>query len=533
MADDDEAAIVPPPPATRPPTSPENIALAEKEKDAANALFKEKHFAQAIDRYTKAIELHPNSAIYYANRAFASSKLENYGSAIADATAALELDPTYAYYRRGDANFAMGKFKLALKDLRTAAKVAPRDPDLRKKLAECEKEVKRLRFEEALAAPEEVVVLISSTIDLASMDVEESYKGPRMQGSQEEGYTITLDFVQSMLAEFKEQRVIHRRFAYEIVLKAQELFRQQASLVDVSIPENGHLTVCGDTHGQFYDLLRIWELNGRPAPDNPYLFNGDFVDRGSFSLEVILSLMAYKVLYPDSMHLTRGNHESKSMNKIYGFEGEVKAKYNSTMAEVFRETFCWMPLAYVLNGKVLVVHGGLFSKDGATLDDIRKIDRFREPPEEGLMCELLWSDPGPINGRQPSKRGVGVSFGPDVTKAFLDQNGLELLVRALPPAHLPWSPGVLSQPVLGKPDARLWCGASVRSHEVKEEGYQVEHDGRCVTIFSAPNYCDQMGNKGAFIRFNGNDMVPHFTTFEAVPHPNVKAMAYASSYMFM
>ncbi|KAL6764758.1 phosphatase 5-like protein [Haematococcus lacustris] len=502
MADDDEAAIVPPPPATRPPTSPENIALAEKEKDAANALFKEKHFAQAIDRYTKAIELHPNSAIYYANRAFASSKLENYGSAIADATAALELDPTYvkAYYRRGDANFAMGKFKLALKDLRTAAKVAPRDPDLRKKLAECEKEVKRLRFEEALAAPEEVVVLVSSTIDLASMDVEESYKGPRMQGSQEEGYTITLDFVQSMLAEFKEQRVIHRRFAYEIVLKAQELFRQQASLVDVSIPENGHLTVCGDTHGQFYDLLRIWELNGRPAPDNPYLFNGDFVDRGSFSLEVILSLMAYKVLYPDSMHLTRGNHESKSMNKIYGFEGEVKAKYNSTMAEVFRETFCWMPLAYVLNGKVLVVHGGLFSKDGVTLDDIRKIDRFREPPEEGLMCELLWSDPGPINGRQPSKRGVGVSFGPDVTKAFLDQNGLELLVR---------------------------------SHEVKEEGYQVEHDGRCVTIFSAPNYCDQMGNKGAFIRFNGNDMVPHFTTFEAVPHPNVKAMAYASSYMFM
>eukprot|EP00775_Hariotina_reticulata_P007234 gene7234-7447_t len=197
------------------------------------------------------------------------------------------------------------------------------------------------------------------------------------------------------------------------------------------------------------------------------------------------------------MHLSRGNHESHSMNKIYGFDGEVKHKYNGLMLDVFREVFNWLPLAFVLNHKVLVLHGGLFSKDGVKLDDLRKVERNREPPDEGLMCECLWSDPAPQTGRQASKRGVGLQFGPDVTREFLEENGLELVVR---------------------------------SHEVKEEGYEVTHDGLLVTVFSAPNYCDQMGNKGAFVKFNGSDMVPHFTTFEAVPHPNVKPMAYASNF---
>ena len=186
------------------------------------------------------------------------------------------------------------------------------------------------------------------------------------------------------------------------------------------------------------------------------------------------------------------------MNKIYGFDGEVRHKYTARLADLFREVFCALPLAHVLGGRVLVVHGGLFSRDGVMLDDLRAIDRFREPPDEGLMCELLWSDPAPELGRAPSKRGVGVAFGPDVTAAFLDANGLDLLVR---------------------------------SHEVKDEGYEVEHGGRCVTVFSAPNYCDQMGNKGAFVRFEGGAMTPTFSTFAASPHPPVRPMAYASMFM--
>jgi serine/threonine-protein phosphatase 5 len=251
---------------------------------------------------------------------------------------------------------------------------------------------------------------------------------------------------------------------------------------------------------QYFDLLNIFELNGLPSDDNPYLFNGDFVDRGSFSVEVIMTLFAFKCLYPTGLYLSRGNHESKSMNKIYGFDGEVKAKFNETMADLFAEVFCCLPLANVLNEKIFVVHGGLFSSDDVKLSDIRAIDRFREPPDEGLMCELLWSDPHSGTGRAPSKRGVGVAFGSDVTHRFLQENNLELVVR---------------------------------SHEVKDEGYEEDHDGKLITVFSAPNYCDQMGNKGAFIRFTAPGLKPEFTKFNAVWHPNVRPMQYANNFFSM
>lgn len=177
---------------------------------------------------------------------------------------------------------------------------------MKKKLQECEKEVKRQKFEEALAVPDEEVVLVSSTIELETMRVEDSYSGPRMKGSNEEGYTIDLEFVEAMLKEFKEQRLVHKRFAFEILLKAQALFKAEASLVDITVPPEEHITVCGDVHGQYYDLLNIFEINGLPSPTNPYLFNGDFVDRGSFSVEVIFALLGFKVLYPNHMFLTRG-----------------------------------------------------------------------------------------------------------------------------------------------------------------------------------------------------------------------------------
>lgn len=177
------------------------------------------------------------------------------------------------------------------------------------------------------------------------------------------------------------------------------------------------------------------------------------------------------------------------MNKIYGFEGEVKAKYTDTVFQLFSELFQSLPLAYILDGsqasggkKAFIVHGGLFSRDGVTLDELNAIDRHQEP-DSGLMAEMLWSDPQEATGWGPSKRGIGVSFGPDVTHRFLDANGLDLVVR---------------------------------SHEMKDEGYEVAADGRLITIFSAPNYCDQMGNKGAFIIFD-HTMEPKFVQFQAVP----------------
>jgi serine/threonine-protein phosphatase 5 len=119
-----------------------------------------------------------------------------------------------------------------------------------------------------------------------------------------------------------------------------------------------------------------------------------------------------------NLHHLAGNHESVTMNQMYGFEGEVKAKYTEQMSHLFTEVYNWLPLCHCLNGRVLVMHGGLFSRDGVKLEELRNIERNRQPPEEGLMCELLWSDPQPQDGRAPSKRGVGVQFGPDVTHKY-------------------------------------------------------------------------------------------------------------------
>ncbi|KAL5232131.1 hypothetical protein ABZP36_030907 [Zizania latifolia] len=474
-----------------------NEQKAEELKLKANDAFKANKFSLAIEFYSQAIELNNSNAVYWANRAFAHTKLEEYGSAVQDASKAIEIDPRYSkgYYRRGAAYLAMGKFKEALKDFQQVKRICPNDLDATRKLKECEKAVQKIRFEEAIAVADEERCSVADSIDYRVIEVEPQYTGPRVDGD-----TITLDFVKAMLDEFKKQKCIHKRYAYQIVLQALELLRSMPSLVDVNVPNGSHFTVCGDVHGQYFDLLNIFKLNGLPSEENPYLFNGDFVDRGSFSVEVILALCAFKCLYPTGMYLARGNHESKNMNKIYGFEGEVRSKLGEPFIELFAEAFCCLPLAHVINNKVFVVHGGLFSVDGVKLSDIKAIDRFCEPPEEGLMCEILWSDPQPQLGRGPSKRGVGLSFGADVTKRFLQENNLDLIVR---------------------------------SHEVKDEGFEIEHDGKLITVFSAPNYCDQMGNKGAYIRFTAPELKPNISSFSAVPHPDVKPMAYASNFLRM
>uniref|UniRef100_A0A8C4KDR1 Serine/threonine-protein phosphatase n=1 Tax=Dromaius novaehollandiae TaxID=8790 RepID=A0A8C4KDR1_DRONO len=140
----------------------------------------------------------------------------------------------------------------------------------------------------------------------------------------------------------------------QILVQVKEVLCKLPTLVETTLKETEQVTVCGDTHGQYYDLLNIFELNGLPSESNPYIFNGDFVDRGSFSVEVILTLFGFKLLYPDHFHLLRGNHETDNMNQIYGFEGEVKAKYTAQMFALFSEVFEWLPLAQCINGKVLV-----------------------------------------------------------------------------------------------------------------------------------------------------------------------------------
>ena len=235
------------------------------------------------------------------------------------------------------------------------------------------------------------------------------------------------------------------------------------------------MTVCGDVHGQFYDLLTIFEANGLPSQTNPYIFNGDFVDRGSFSFEVAITLLACKVQHPNCVHLNRGNHETRTMARFYGFDGEVRHKYDDDVLEMFHACFVRLPLCCVLHKRCLVVHGGLPSEDQSTLKDIRKIERRCEPPELGLFCDVLWSDPQPFPGRQPSRRGVGLSFGPDVTKRFLERSDLALVVR---------------------------------SHEVRDRGYEVEHGGLLITVFSGTKLLRRGGKSRGICPFVAGSGTP-------------------------
>ncbi|XP_031467227.1 serine/threonine-protein phosphatase 5-like [Phasianus colchicus] len=310
-------------------------------------------------------------------------------------------------------------------------KVRPNDRDAKLKYQECNKIVKQKAFERAIASDETKRSVVDS-LDIESMTIEDEYSGPKLDGGK-----VTLSFMKDLMQWYKDQKKLHRKFAYQILVQVKEVLAKLPTLVETTLKETEMVTVCGDTHGQFYDLLNIFELNGLPSESNPYIFNGDFVDRGSFSVEVILTLFGFKLLYPDHFHLLRGNHETDNMNQIYGFEGEVKAKYTAQMFALFSEVFEWLPLAQCINGKVLV----------RVLPPI--------PPHSGPMCDLLWSDPQPQNGRSVSKRGVSCQFGPDVTRSFLERNRLDFIIR---------------------------------SHEVKPEGYEVAHDGKCVTVFSAPNY---------------------------------------------
>lgn len=476
---------------------------ANEFKAKGNDFLAEHHYAQAAEEYTKAIDLHP-TAIFYANRAQAMIKTESYGLAIADCTEALKLDPTYikAYYRRGNANYALNKLKLALKDFKTVVKMYPKDPDAAKKFKECDKAYREEMFQKAIEFDEPS----TPAIDVDAITIESSYDGPKLEIGEDKKPLVTMEFVHAIMERFKGQKLIHRKHVIQILLACIDMFKNERSLLRLSLPTdtdgkvNGSFTICGDTHGQYFDLCNIFEIGGFPSPTNRYHFNGDFVDRGSWGFETVITLMCIKLACPESLHMLRGNHETKNMNKVFGFLGEINHKYDVSIMNLFTRVFNVLPLAAVLQDKVFLVHGGLSTQEGGvTLAQIDTTVRNKEPGDGGLMSDLLWSDPQPLPGRAPSKRGLGYSFGPDYTEAFLRLNDLELVIR---------------------------------SHEMQEEGYNIDHGGKLITLFSAPNYCDQMGNKGAYIRFDDLEMKPKFTKFDAVPHPNVPPMRYAGGNMF-
>lgn len=475
----------------------ESLKLAEQYKQEGNKLLQENSFYASIEKYTQAINLRietKNNAIYYSNRAFVHQKLENYALTIADANEAIKIDPTYlkAYYRRSTANLCLFHFDEALKDLKFLQSKLPNDQILKEKIEKTKKQIRKKQIWECFSSEGRgETVSLKKLYD--SLEVEEMYSGSRIGADGK----ISLDWIKELIKNLKDRKYLHKKYLLQLLIYAKEYFEKQPNLINIDFTED-QITVCGDVHGQFYDLLNIFEKNGFPSEKNRYLFNGDFVDRGAYGIECITLLLAFKYLYPNHFFLSRGNHEEKRINKIYGFEREVLDKYNNDIYNCFCEFFNTLPLGHIIRKKKLVVHGGLFSKDGVTIEQINKENRFREIPDSGIMSEILWSDPSAEMGRHPSKRGMGMTFGPDVAEKFLQENGLDLLIR---------------------------------SHEVKPQGYEILPGGKVYTVFSAPNYCDQMGNLGAYIILDANDKL-EVKTFEAVPHPPEPPMKYMNNWMF-
>ena len=253
-----------------------------------------------------------------------------------------------------------------------------------------------------------------------------------------------------------------------LIYQSKKIIADQPVYLEIQAP----ITICGDTHGQYTDLLRLFEVGGHP-PETNYLFLGDYVDRGKQSIETICLLMAYKIKNPVNFFILRGNHECGSINRIYGFYDECKRRYSVKLWKIFIDLFNELPAAACIDDKILLVHGGL-SPDLITLDQLSKLKRPTDVPETGLLCDILWSDPeSNQKSWNDNDRGVSYTFNEKVLTKFLDTNNLDLLCRA---------------------------------HQVVEEGYEFFGDKELVTIFSAPNYCGEFDNSAAIMSVDENLM---------------------------
>jgi len=285
--------------------------------------------------------------------------------------------------------------------------------------------------------------------------------------------------IDQYISKLRAGKILTEQEVKNLCEKAKGILSTESNVQVVKSP----VTVCGDIHGQLHDLLELFKIAGE-CPDTNYLFMGDYVDRGYYSVETVSLLVALKVRFRDRLTLLRGNHESRQITQVYGFFDECLRKYgNANVYNIFTDMFDYLPLTALVENEIFCLHGGL-SPELGTLDEIRAgLDRFQELPHDGPMCDLLWSDPEEIMGFGPSPRGAGHIFGQDVSEQFNRVNGLSLIARA---------------------------------HQLVMDGYNYAHEGNVVTIFSAPNYCYRCGNQAAIMPVDEN-MRKTFMQFDPAP----------------
>uniref|UniRef100_A0A8B9M0W9 Serine/threonine-protein phosphatase n=1 Tax=Astyanax mexicanus TaxID=7994 RepID=A0A8B9M0W9_ASTMX len=341
-----------------------------------------------------------------------------------------------------------------------------------------------------------------------SIDVPDMYTGPHLT------FPLTVNIITELVEAFKHKQHLHARYVLQLLGETWRLLRILPNINEVSTFHSKEITICGDLHGQLEDLLLVFYKNGLPSVETPYVFNGDFVDRGKDSIEILLILFAFQLVYPNDVHLNRGNHEDHIVNLRYGFTKEVLGKYRvhgKKILKLLQKIFSWLPLATVIDQKVLILHGGI--SDTTDLKLIAKLERNRVSSLtlflqsnlrkknkhlnhskrtnkhinlflcSGLqIVDMLWSDPMSQDGCIPNEvRGGGCYWGPDITEDVLNRHNLRLLIR---------------------------------SHECKQDGYEFCHNRRVLTIFSASNYYEVGSNRGAYIRL-GPDLNPHVVQYQA------------------
>ncbi|CAF3479330.1 unnamed protein product [Rotaria sp. Silwood1] len=322
-----------------------------------------------------------------------------------------------------------------------------------------------------------------------NIQVESNYRGPHIKSP------ITRSTFVDLIEAFQKGQVLHEKYVYVILHQVRTILKTLPNVNRIDLSNLHHIFIIGDLHGQLADLLHIFNANGLPAIDNPYIFNGDFVDRGPNSVEVILLLLVALILYPSSVFLNRGNHEDYMITLRYGFEREISRKYikcKTRLFDLFKDIFSWLPIYSSVDtgkSKLMIVHGGI--SDRIQLSQINSLARNRyislsirptsknvgeqltknEEDEYLQMQDLLWCDPDPEDRpgcRINDGRRMACFFGPDITEQFLSKNHFSMLIR---------------------------------SHEVKERGYEFEHNNKVLTVFSATNY-NGGSNLGAIVRWD-------------------------------
>ncbi|XP_074155977.1 serine/threonine-protein phosphatase with EF-hands 1 isoform X6 [Sminthopsis crassicaudata] len=255
---------------------------------------------------------------------------------------------------------------------------------------------------------------------ISLIEVPDTYYGPRLK------FPLTFADVVLLIDAFKENQILHARYVLEVLVEAKKILQQMPNIIHISSTVSKELTICGDIHGKLDDLFLIFYKNGLPSGNNRYVFNGDFVDRGQNSMEVLMVLFSFLLVYPNDIYLNRGNHEDYLMNMRYGFTKEIMQKYK--------------------------------------------------------IVNILWSDPRSRKGCYPNtSRGGGCYFGPDVTENVLAKFGLKMIIR---------------------------------SHECKPEGFDICHDGKIITVFSASNYYEEGSNRGAYLKLS-HDTTPRFFQYQS------------------